>query len=212
MYENTKESYDVLAHNYSKKLLNELDYKPNDKLLLDNFCKTVLNHNNEAIALDIGCGPGHVANYMVNGALKTIGIDLSSGMIEQAKINFPHVDFQIANMLQLPFQDNSIDGIVAFYSIIHLEKEDIPKAIQEFHRILKNNGLIIISFHKGNEIRHMEQLFDINNINLDFHFLEDEDIIRELISVGLQIEQIHIRDHYPEEAATTRCYITARKV
>ena len=45
--------------------------------------------------------------------------------------------FSVMDMCKLQFPDESIDGMVAFYSIIHIPKEFIKLAFKEFNRVLK---------------------------------------------------------------------------
>ncbi|HET6218015.1 MAG TPA: class I SAM-dependent methyltransferase, partial [Acidobacteriaceae bacterium] len=49
----------------------------------------------------MGCGPGHVARYLRNAGVTVFGLDLSTGMLEQARQLNPDISFREGNMLAL---------------------------------------------------------------------------------------------------------------
>lgn len=91
-------SYDRVAEEYAKRFYNELDSKPFDRKMLDWFIEKV---DGVGTICDLGCGSGHIANYLHNRDLEVYGIDLSSGMVEQAQKLNPNIAFQQGNMLSL---------------------------------------------------------------------------------------------------------------
>lgn len=96
--------------------------------------------------LDAGCGAGvPVAKYMVEHGIEVTGIDISEGILEIAKKNVPGADFKVMDLADLKFENEYFDGIVAFYSIIHVPREEHKKIFDEFHRILKKDGLILVT-------------------------------------------------------------------
>lgn len=78
----TRASYDRLAAEYTSRLVNELDHKPLDRELLDRFADLV---KGKGRSCDMGCGPGQVAAYLHARGADVLGIDLSPGMIQQAR-------------------------------------------------------------------------------------------------------------------------------
>lgn len=79
---------------------------------------------------DLGCGPGHVARYLHDLGMEEIfGLDLSTGMVETARRLNPGIEFRQGNMLSLDAGDGSWGAIVAFYSIVHLPRGALPRAL-----------------------------------------------------------------------------------
>ena len=74
--------YDKVAGHYVERIFNELDHKPLDRLLLDRFADSI---GSSARICDVGCGPGHVTNYLRQRGVDVFGIDLSSAMVDQAR-------------------------------------------------------------------------------------------------------------------------------
>ena len=130
--------YNTVANAYAENLFEELTSKSLDRLLLERFAKI---HQQKKIILDLGCGPGQTTYFLAKQGLKNIiGIDLSAQMIEQAKKLSPTLNFQIGNILELNFNDASVDGIVAFYAIVHFLVDDLKQAFLEIFRILKKQS------------------------------------------------------------------------
>ena len=142
-------SYDRIAEEYTDRIAGELEHKPLDGMLLDEFAARVKGAGR---VCDLGCGPGHVARYLHDRGVDIFGIDLSPGMIEQARKLNPAIEFQQGNMLALEVEDGAWAAIVAFYSIVHIPKRDILQAFREMFRALKPRGLVFLAFHIGREV------------------------------------------------------------
>ncbi|OHD56835.1 MAG: hypothetical protein A2Y33_12770 [Spirochaetes bacterium GWF1_51_8] len=204
-----KEAYDRASGEYARLYFHELDDKPLDRDLLRVFLSRL---RAEGTVCDLGCGPGEIAAFLRSeGQRDLIGIDLSSGMIEEARRLQPDVRFETGDMLALHLVDNSIAGIAAFYAIVTLNVEELAKAFSEMYRVLKPGGLLLISFHTGNEVVHAPD-FHAQDNPLDFYFFEPDTIKDLIVRAGLQIEDLLVRDPYPDkEYPSKRCYLFARK-
>lgn len=97
--------------------------------------------------LDVGCGAGSTAQRLVAAQLSVTGIDLSSKQIEIARTTEPRADFMVADMTQLDslFQPESFDGVCAFYSIIHLERDLHLTVFRQIYGLLKPGGVFVAS-------------------------------------------------------------------
>jgi 2-polyprenyl-3-methyl-5-hydroxy-6-metoxy-1,4-benzoquinol methylase len=71
-------SYDSAASAYVEHLYAELTRKPLDRHLLNRFAEEV---RGKGLVADLGCGPGHVAQYLHDQGVFVLGIDLSPEMI-----------------------------------------------------------------------------------------------------------------------------------
>src|SRR4051812_31761448 len=115
--ESVRESYDRIAEEYARRIADELRHKPLDRQLLDRFAAQIRPNGR---VCDIGCGPGHVARYLREAGVSAWGLDLSSGMVEQARKLNPGVEFRQGNMLALDLPNNALAGIVVFYAIVNI--------------------------------------------------------------------------------------------
>src|SRR5215469_15362925 len=82
-------AYDAIARAYHDQLGNELAGKPLDRALLEAFAELA---GAGAIA-DVGCGPGHVTQFLSARNVRVIGIDISPGMLEVAREHAPALAF-----------------------------------------------------------------------------------------------------------------------
>jgi SAM-dependent methyltransferase len=200
-------SYDRLATQYTRHLFDELDRKPLDRELLARFAREV-----RGPVCDLGCGPGHVARHLQGLGVDVFGVDLSPGMVEEARRLNPEIEFREGDMLSLEDADGSLGGIVAFYSVVHLRREELPRAFGEMRRALAPGGLLLLSFHVGDEVVHLDELWGVG-VSLDFRFFRTDEVVDRLTDAGFQIEDIVERGPYGEdvEAQTRRAYVFARK-
>lgn len=110
--------------------------------------------------LECGCGPGWLwrenAARIPQGCHITL-TDLSPGMVAEAEAalgNSSHrFDFQQANIQALDFPDDTFDVVVANHMLYHVP--DLPQALSEIQRVLKENGRLIAATNGNN---HMKEL------------------------------------------------------
>jgi ubiquinone/menaquinone biosynthesis C-methylase UbiE len=96
--------------------------------------------------LDIACGTGYGSKILRDaGAEKVIGVDISSEAIGSAFRNYKinGLEFTTGDILDIDFQEKSFDMITCFETIEHVQ--DQKRALEELHRVLSPEGLLIIS-------------------------------------------------------------------
>ncbi|HSL45185.1 MAG TPA: methyltransferase domain-containing protein [Anaerolineales bacterium] len=205
---NTQTSYDQVATEYAEKFKDEMDDKPFDRACLERLSHEV---GDLGPICDMGCGPGQIARYLHRQGVDTLGVDLSPRMVAEAQRFNPEIHFHQGDMLSLPDANNSWGGIAAFYCIIHIPREQVVDALREMKRVLKPGGLLLLTFHIGEEVKHLDEWWE-KPVNLDFAFYQPEDMEIWLKEAGYELVETLIRDPNPEvEVATRRAYVFARK-
>lgn len=205
--ESVRSAYDLACQAYARKFVNELDHKPLDRELLQQFAAIV---GTERPVLDLGCGPGHTTAQLTTLGLQATGVDLSSKMIEVASRLFPQSQFEVGNFLALRHKDSSVGGILAFYCIVHLVPEQLVPAFSEMYRVLRDDGVLLLSFHVGSEVIRAENFLDTTAV-LNFSFFEPDQIEAALSSVGFNRINIRVRAPYDTEHPSRRGYVFAHK-
>jgi SAM-dependent methyltransferase len=205
----TRSSYDSVAEEYAAHFSNELEHKPLDRELLNRFAREV---EGKGTVCDLGCGPGHLAGYLrARGLRDVIGLDLSPGMLEQARRLNPDIEFLQGDMRALDLPDGSLAGIAAFYSIIHNPKDGVTAVLRELRRVLKPGGVLLLAFHKGEQVIHRDELLG-KPVTLDFAFFMPEEMRAWLEEAGFSVEEVIEREPYAEvEHPSQRVYIWSRK-
>ncbi len=201
-------SYDRLADEYAAHIYDELRHKPLDRELLDRLAARA---GGLGPICDLGCGPGQVARYLRDQGAPAFGIDLSEGMLAQARRLNPDLEFRQGDMLALSDPDAAWGGAAVFYSLIHIPRERVTAALAELQRVLRPGGALLIAVHAGQETVHRDELWG-QPISIDFIFYEPEDLKRELLAAGFVVDEVIVREPYPEvEMATRRAYLMAHK-
>jgi SAM-dependent methyltransferase len=208
----TQASYDAVASGYAEAMSDELRHKPLDRALLSAFGEQVaLVGSGRGRVWDVGCGPGHVTAFLAGLGLDAAGTDLSDGMIAQARARHPGLEFGTGSMTALPSGDGAWDGLVSFYSLIHMiDDADVRAALAEFRRVLADQGLLLLAVHAGQEVRHSTEWFGAA-VDVSFRFFDPDWLTAELDRAGFAIEAVTRRQPYPGvEVATERAYFLAR--
>ncbi len=207
VHDSIRRSYDALAERYSAQLGDELDAKPLDRALLRALIE---QHAPGAPVADLGCGPGHVAAWLALNGVRSVGIDMSPGMVAVGRREHPEVEFRVGDLLSVPASDGEFGSAVAFYSIIHLESDEMALACTEFRRILAPGGRLLVAFHVGDEVRHVDEMWG-QRVALDFRFQETAAVVDVLNTAGFEVEAQLERTNYPKEVETRRAYLVARR-
>src|SRR5262245_16483966 len=175
MTDDLRRTYDAVAGDYLTHIFGELAGKAFDRQLLDEMA----GRAGDGLLCDLGCGPGHVARYLHERGAHVVGVDLSPGMVAQARALTPAVPFQVGDMRALDVPDASWQAIVAMYSIIHIPKPSLPDVFREMKRVLVPGGVVLVSFHIGNETVHRDEWWG-NSVSIDFFFFQPAEIVAAL--------------------------------
>lgn len=200
-----REGYDRIAAEYATRIGDELSHKPFDRDRLTEFAELVRGGGS---VLDLGCGPGHLARHLHELGVEVTGLDVSPGMIEQARLLAPQVPFLVGSMTDLP--DGPYAGLLAFYSIIHIPREQQTAMFRHWRSRLTPGGHVLLSFHVGTDDRHVFDMWG-HPVEINFLFFQPDEIRARLEDAGFTIANLWERDPYiGHEVETRRCYILAR--
>jgi ubiquinone/menaquinone biosynthesis C-methylase UbiE len=201
----TGTSYDKIAEHYATEYFDELSRKPFDCELLTRFAQSLPAG---ARVCDIGCGPGHIARYLANRDLDATGVDLSATMVATAQRLSPELHFVHGDMLSLPFDDGWFAGVAAFYSLIHIERSLLPRAIAELYRVLAPEGRLLVTFHAGEGEIHRDEWFG-KTVAVHVTLFTTAEMTKAMEQAGLRIAEVMERDPYEFEYQSRRAFITA---
>lgn len=197
--------YDRVAEYYATEYFHELGRKPFDRELLDEFADSV---RGKGVVCELGCGPGQVARYLKDRGVDVRGVDLSAEMVKVARGLNPDLSFSRGDMLALDFEDGSIAAMVLFYSIIHLNREDVTRAFRELRRVLIPGGTLFISFHNGEGELHRDEWFG-QTVSIDFRLFQPAEMAGYLERAGFENIKTVEREPYEFEYPTKRVYMFA---
>ncbi|WP_248704252.1 class I SAM-dependent methyltransferase [Curtobacterium sp. MWU13-2055] len=99
--------------------------------------------------LDAGCGPGHWAAHLADRGHAVIGIDAVAPFVEHARRAHDGVDFRLGAIESTGLDDGSVDGVLAWYSVIHHDPSCVGEVFAEFRRVLRPGGGLLVGFFEG---------------------------------------------------------------
>ncbi len=133
---NSKEGYNLYADLYHNNVVYLNTFEENTVL---RFMGNLSNKK----ALDIGCGTGRLIQDLINSGADVTAIDVSEEMVKIAKNKFRTVNTLVADVEDLPLENDSFDFVVASFLIVHLK--DLTKAFDEIYRVLKDGGEFVLT-------------------------------------------------------------------
>jgi SAM-dependent methyltransferase len=155
----TRDSYDEMAELYRDHVVEVFPTDSVDRAMIGLFADLVGRQDNAQVA-DVGCGPGHITDFLARLGLSVRGIDLSPTMIDLARRARPDLRFDLGSLLELDISDGALGGVLVHYSIIHTPPDRMPEAFAEFSRVLTSGGYLLVSFQTGDDTLQGWQEFD----------------------------------------------------
>jgi ubiquinone/menaquinone biosynthesis C-methylase UbiE len=111
-----------------------------------------------ASVLDLGCGNG-AKTARLAGRFEVVGVDISEEQLRLARAAVPGATFVQADFAELDVPAESLDAVTAFYSIVHVPRDQHPELFAKIQRWLKPGGLFLASLsHLGGPGRTEEWL------------------------------------------------------
>jgi SAM-dependent methyltransferase len=200
--------YDAVAAQYAEAFTGEHEKKPMDQEMLRRFSRAI---GESGPVLDLGCGPGQTARYLKDLGVDISGLDLSEKLLEQARSIHPGITFRKGDILDLDLDDDSIAGVVSFYTICHFTTEQVKKTLDEVFRILRPGGLFLFTYHVGDQTIHVREFLG-KEIDIDFMLFPTDLIRGYLDDSGFNKIEIIEREPYPGvEYESRRAYGFAAK-
>jgi len=199
---NVYEAYENIAELYDKELWNDMPYNNQ----IDNFLSMLKGNK----VLDIGCAMGSFTKYVANKGFETVGIDFSPKMIEIANKKVKNANFYVMNMLNITL-DKKYNGIMAINSVIHIKKNKMIKVIEEFNKVLENDGIIFIILQEGDGEKYIEEPLK-PDIKEFVNFYQVDEIMQLFEKCNLEIIKMEkIRDDAEFELGNNQLAFYLRK-
>ncbi len=142
----------------------------------------------EALLVDLGGADGFLLNTILqnidekNPDVKKTGVVVDLDPTEKERVRFKkaqesgerkNINFAVANVTELPFEDNSVDVIISRMTVQYLNQNKQREFFQEISRVLKIGGLAIImtvdDFSEGEKLnKTLEEITSIISGNSNF--------------------------------------------
>lgn len=118
------------------------EYDEETKDFWERFPRTIIDKFSELVkgkVLDVGSGPGRDGLILKAAGLQVVCLDASKEMVGlSSERGLESVEGDFDN---LPFPDDSFDGVWSYTALLHIPKSQINKPLNEIHRVLKRRGV-----------------------------------------------------------------------
>jgi SAM-dependent methyltransferase len=195
-----------VAVDYAELFRDALAEDPYDRAMLGLFAELV----GEGRVLEAGCGPGRITAHLASLGLDASGVDLSPEMIEVARRDHPALRFSVGTLAALDVADAALDGLVAWFSIIHTPPPLQPDVFREFRRVLAPGRHLLLAFQVGDDQRvRLEQAYG-HEIALDAYRLSPDRVSAQLVEAGFEMRVVQVRQPEGPVQKSPAAYLLAR--
>lgn len=136
--------------------------------------------------LDLGCGPGHLTGFLHASGCEVTEIDLVPEFIAHASRAHPGVPFEVGTFTDVVRPDASVAGVLAWYSLIHLEPEQLGGALVGIRRLVATGGVLVAGFFEGPVCEPFE-----HKVTTAYRWPVDEVVDRMARAGFVEVERLH---------------------
>lgn len=189
-----QEGYDRLAEEYRSARPTDGE----DVAYLDHFTE-LLGQRSQSFdggsrVLDAGCGPGEPITRLLAEEYEVVGVDFSHEQLRLAREHVPAAEFVQQDLTDLGLKPESFDGVVSYYALIHVPREEDRSVLSALYRLLKPGGVALLCLGASGRAEIRDE-FVRSDVEL-FWSTYDEETYRELLAdIGFRVRRAdHVTD------------------
>jgi ubiquinone/menaquinone biosynthesis C-methylase UbiE len=163
--------------------------------------------------LEIGCGTGMGLAYVAQRAKRAVGMDVSSALLQEARLHLPDIELHEGDATALPFPDNSFEVVLMLEMLYYVP--DVDLALEECRRVLRPGGMLFVCLPNRDRLDFNPSPFAIRYLNarelaemLSRHGFEPN------VYGGFPMEGESSRDHFlkPIRRIAVRLHLVPRSM
>jgi SAM-dependent methyltransferase len=143
--------------------------------------------------LDLGCGAGVPIARALSEQHRLTGVDASQGMLDLAKTAVPNADFILGDIMEVHFEPDSFDAVVALFVLFHLPREEHGEVFRRVWSWLRPGGHFLATLTEHAEDSYTEDdFFGVQMYWSNFGWSQYEGLLRD---AGFEIVEGRIVGH-----------------
>lgn len=189
------------AKPYEEKYMNQTRYYDS----FNEFCAWIRPMS--ARVLELACGPGNVTKYLLEQRpdLRLLGTDLAPNMLELARKNNPHANFQLLDIRDIDQLPDQYDAVMCAFGLPYLNKEEAQLFIAKLATKLNPFGVCYLSTMEGNyEDSDWQGPSSGGDRRIFIHFHELDYLQSALEDNGLQVQLIDRLEYQDEKGQAVK--------
>ncbi|MFT3898993.1 MAG: class I SAM-dependent methyltransferase [Gordonia sp. (in: high G+C Gram-positive bacteria)] len=99
--------------------------------------------------LDVGCGPGQWTRFLHDAGADIAGLDPVPEFVDEARRAHSGLEYRLGDARRLDEVDGGLGGILAWYSLIHMDPRQLDEALAEFGRCVRPGGGLAVGYFAG---------------------------------------------------------------
>lgn len=147
----------------------------------------MLGGQTDPLVAEIGCGAGRLTNHLSGAGLRVIGLDLSPEMVRIGHATYQDLWFAAAHAGALPLRAGTVDGLVAWYSLINLPTDALCAAFLEFARVTRPGATVLVAFQAGSGQRVDRTTSYEQPVPLSYYRHDIDDVSQALEQAGFAL-------------------------
>ncbi len=165
-----------------------------------------------ATILELGCGGGIPVTHALATQHMVTGVDLSAQQLVLARQHVPTATFLHADMTTLDFPPATFDAVVAFYTILHVPRQEHALLLKRIYTWLRPAGLFVATMGATDLAdRTFENWLDLGQPMFFSHF--DADTNRQIIrDCGFTLHDADVVAEDDRGGAVEFLWVSARKM
>lgn len=174
-------TYDKIADTYDK--IRQRDSA--DQLVDFIFANVAAGSN----VLDVGCGTGRPITLELSEQYDVVGIDSSERMVELARENVPDsVELVNADVRDVEFNANQFQGIVMYYVLVNIPREDHRTVLESLYDTLSEGGYLLFSTGRGDHKMKFTRNWLNSGYTMVWSFYDNKIYLDMLEDIGYEIK------------------------
>jgi ubiquinone/menaquinone biosynthesis C-methylase UbiE len=158
--------------------------------------------------IDLGCGTGEHSARHLAAEYRVVGVDISVRNVEIAHRSMPQASWIVGDMASVAFRPESCDGVLAFFSLIHVPRDEHAHVLDRAATWLRPGGWLVATMGSGAGGEDEGRFLDTDMFWSSF----DTDTNRRLVEAA-GLELVSATEEREDEfgVEVTHLWIVARK-